>query len=410
MAAAPSSPGELRIGVAGAGGRGGSFRNALHSLGATIHAVCDLDPERARASAKLLGAPRCFTDYSAMLREGGVTAVVIGTPMQLHVRQSVEALRHGIHVLCEVTAGVSIDECRELVDAVESSDAVYMLAENLNFDRSCVQLNGVVDSGRLGDVYYAEGEYLHDIKFLAERTPWRRHWQMGIRGLTYCSHALGPIMRWFHGDRIVRVCCEDAGSHYTDKKGAPFAGDAAIMLAKTAQGRLLKIRADITSSRPYGMNFQLQGTRGAVEISNSTGRWGQGRIQLDSSDEVPTSAGGGEERHWQDLGSWMQTEEARELLPLPWRSGSAEHSEATKTGHNGSDYYVTASFLSLCRGEVGTFEPIDVHTAMDMTLPGLCSQLSAAQDGAWVDVPDSRDWVRTITAVEPIATAPRPRL
>ena len=30
----------------------------------------------------------------------------------------------------------------------------------------------------------------------------------GIKGLTYSTHALGPIMQWFKGDRIVRVCCE----------------------------------------------------------------------------------------------------------------------------------------------------------------------------------------------------------
>ena len=51
----------------------------------------------------------------------------------------------------------------------------------------------------MGDVYYAEGEYLHDVRALALSTPWRRHWQLGIRGLTYCTHALGPIMRWFKG-------------------------------------------------------------------------------------------------------------------------------------------------------------------------------------------------------------------
>jgi hypothetical protein len=59
-------------------------------------------------------------------------------------------------------------------------------------------------------------------------------------------------MRWFKGDRIVRVCCEDAGigSHYLDADGEPFAGDAAVMLGKTEQGRLVKIRVDLTSNRP----------------------------------------------------------------------------------------------------------------------------------------------------------------
>ena len=95
------------------------------------------------------------------------------------------------------------------------------------------------------------------MKALAVRTPWRREWQMGIRGLTYCTHALGPIMQWFQGDRVVRVCCEDAGSHYTDGEGEHFAGDTAVMLAKTEQGRLIKIRVDLTSNRPCKRGVRL---------------------------------------------------------------------------------------------------------------------------------------------------------
>jgi hypothetical protein len=33
-----------------------------------------------------------------------------------------------------------------------------------------------------------------------------------------------------------------------------------------------------------------------------------------------------------------------------------------------------------------------VHRAMDLTLPGLLSEISAEQDSRWVQVPDSRNW------------------
>jgi hypothetical protein len=159
-----------------------------------------------------------------MLTDGGCTAVVIGSPMHLHVAQSIAALERGVHVLCEVTAGVTIEECRDLVFAAERSDALFMMAENINYDRTSVLINSIVDAGKMGDVrthfvelilptsyaqcfghtipgmlnsqlcvlqvYYAEGEYLHDVKALAVATPWRRHWQLGIRGLTYCSESV----------------------------------------------------------------------------------------------------------------------------------------------------------------------------------------------------------------------------
>jgi len=35
---------------------------------------------------------------------------------------------------------------------------------------------------------------------------------------------------------------------------------------------------------------------------------------------------------------------------------------------------------------------VGIHEAMDMTLPGLCSQDSIGRHGVWVNVPDSRTW------------------
>jgi predicted dehydrogenase len=99
-----------------------------------------------------LRAEHAFTDYDVMLTDGGCTAVVIGSPMHLHVAQSIAALERGVHVLCEVTAGVTIEECRDLVVAAERSDALFMMAENINYDRTSVLINSIVDAGKMGDV------------------------------------------------------------------------------------------------------------------------------------------------------------------------------------------------------------------------------------------------------------------
>ena len=44
---------------------------ALHSLGATVQAVCDIDADKAAAAKELLRAEHAFTDYEAMLADGG---------------------------------------------------------------------------------------------------------------------------------------------------------------------------------------------------------------------------------------------------------------------------------------------------------------------------------------------------
>ena len=134
-----------------------------------------------------------------------------------------------------------------------------------------------------------------------------------------------------------------------------------------------------------GLNFELQGTGGVVEVRNShgEGNWGQGRLSL------ATSADGGNSRdntepEWLDLQTALATEEFDADMPAAYRAGSAELEQATQSGHGGSDFFCTATFLAALRGgDGGVGVPaVGIHEAMDMTLPGLCSQLSIAQGGA----------------------------
>ena len=181
---------ELHIGIVGACGRGASFRAACDSLGdVEIRAVCDINEFELAGAANELGAAEVYTDYEQMLERSDIHAVIIGTPMHLHAPQSIAALKHNIHVLCEVTAGVSLEECRELVRACNSSRGVYMMAENYTYMKPNQIIKELVRQGLFGTPYYAEGEYIHELKHMNEfETPWRRRWQTGVDGITY-----GPI-------------------------------------------------------------------------------------------------------------------------------------------------------------------------------------------------------------------------
>jgi hypothetical protein len=166
---------KLNIGVVGAAGRGASFRAAFDAHPRTrIHAVCDIRQDALAEVAERLGASEMYTDYAEMLERSEVDAVVIGTPMQFHTPQAIAALERNVHVLSEVTAAVSMDECRALVAAAQRSQAVYMMAENCAYTKPNVLVKELVRRGLFGEVYYAEGEYLHELKELNEITPWRR--------------------------------------------------------------------------------------------------------------------------------------------------------------------------------------------------------------------------------------------
>jgi predicted dehydrogenase/GNAT superfamily N-acetyltransferase len=367
-----SSSDTIRVGLVGAAGRGGSFRAAMVANGARIQAVCDTNQERLAQAAKTLGAEEQYPSYEDMLDRGHLDAVVLGTPMDLHVPQSIAALSRDLHVLSEVPASVSIDESKELVSAARRSRGVYMMAENYTYIRSNVLVRELVRRGLFGTPYYGEGEYLHELKGLNEITTWRRKWQTGIEGITYGTHSLGPLLQWMPGDRVERVCCEGSGHHYLDPRGEQYHQESVVMLCKMRSGGLVKIRVDMLSDRPHAMtNYQLQGTDGAYESARG-GPGDTDKIWLRSlSDEIV----------WHDLSA------AEEYLPEDWRSASEL---ARKSGHGGGDYFEVLDFLRAIRGEAPC--PVGIDEAMDMTLPGLISQQSILQGGRWIWVPDSRDW------------------
>ena len=371
---------ELKIGLVGAAGRGGTFRRAFEANGARIHAVCDIDAQKVASCAETMGAPEKYTDYEQMLDRGSIDAVVIGTPMPLHAPQAILALERGRHVLSEVPAGVSIEECRRLVAACARSKAVYMMAENYTYRRSCVLVRELARQGLFGTPYYAEGEYLHELKGLNEITTWRRTWQTGVNGITYGTHSLGPILQWMPGDRVASVCCAGSGRHYRDPRGNEYENeDSCVMLCKTARGALIKIRVDMLSDRPHAMtNYQLQGTDGAFESSRG-GPTDRDKIWLRALSQ---------EMKWLDLEALSQIGPmAERYLPEMWRNPPEA---ALKAGHGGGDFFEVLDFVRSIRGEAPC--PIGIHEAMDMTLPGLVSQDSIRQNGAWLEVPDSRTW------------------
>ncbi|MFW6107852.1 MAG: Gfo/Idh/MocA family protein, partial [bacterium] len=327
---------QINVGIVGACGRGKSFKTACDALDLVrIHAVCDINTDDLPAAKERLGADEAYDDYGTMLDRSDLDAVIIGTPMPLHVPQSIAALKRGLHVLSEVPAGVSIEECRRLVETAEASDGVYMMAENYTYARPSVLVREIAKAGLFGTPYYAVGEYLHELKGLNEITRWRRTWQTGINGVTYGTHSLGPILQWMPGDRVAAVCCAGTGHHYTDPRGNEYENeDSCMMLCRMASGGLVVIRVDMLSNRPHAMhNHELQGTDGCYESPRGPGE--RHRIWLKSRCDDPNE--------WLDL-----AELEDEFLPDFWE----EASEAAKSaGHGGGDYFEILDFAHAARGE-----------------------------------------------------------
>ena len=364
----------VRFGIVGAVGRGSSFVRTLRAhSGAELTAMCDIQEDVLAERAAEVEVRLTFTDAEAMFDSGAIDAVILGTPMPLHVPHAVLALDRGIHVLSEVPAAVSYEQCRDLVAAVRRSSACYMMGENFCYVRDVVLVKHLVRAGLFGELYFAEGQYIHELKEHNETTPWRRRWQTGINGNTYCTHSLGPPLQWMSPQRVVAVSCTGSGHHYRDPRGDQYEQEDRILTqCRLSGGGLIGLQLDMLSNRPHIMNYHsLQGTDGAFEAARTEGE--AARVWLKSRSEKV---------EWQPLNDL-----AEEFLPSHWLNPPPEALEA---GHWGGDYWELDDFIGAIRE--GRELEIGIHEAMDMTLPGLASQESIVQGGAWVAVPDSRTW------------------
>ena len=333
-------------------------------------ALCDSKPDVLDVVADHYKIEQRYTDYGKMAASS-LDIIVVATPMPLHVPMSVMALESGKHVLSEVPAATDLKQCFQLVEAVRGSGKKYMMAENYIYMKDVRLIKSLVDAGLFGDIYFAEGEYLHDLRWLNEITTWRRKWQAARNGLTYPTHALGPLLYWFD-DRVENVSCFGSGNHYADAAGKTYEiEDTVIAMCRLARGGLARVRQDMISRRPENWKYySLQGTKGCYEAERGFGD--SPKIWL--------------EDYCEELDQWMPLSDFEdEFLPDAWKNPPAEVTEA---GHWGGDYFEIKAFVDAVVND--TEPPIDVYRALDMTVPGLVSEESANKGGIPLPVPDFR--------------------
>jgi predicted dehydrogenase len=360
----------LKVGFVGLP-RASSFVPAFRSQpDVEAYAGCDINPQVLKELGDRLGLAKQYVEYEAFL-DSKPDAVVIATPMPHHAPQAAAALRRGIHVLSEVPAVVDLAQAWELVEASRASRAIYMMGENYCYLKTLGAIGEMVAQGLFGELYYAEGEYVHELKQLNEATPWRRIWQTGLDGITYGTHCLGPVLSWFK-QRVVRVSGFGSGHHYCDPSAALYENeDTCMMLCQLDGGGLIRVRVDMLSNRPHLLSYySLQGTRGCYEGARGCGD--VDKVWLMDRCDDPDA--------WRPLADFIE-----EFTPQNWRTWEEE---AQRAGHGGGDFLEVMAFLAAVRE--GVKPDIDIYTALDFSLPGLVSQESIARGGMPLPVPDFR--------------------
>jgi len=149
---------KVRVGVIGVGGHGRSRHliPLLRTPGASVAAICDTDQGTLEMVAREFNLPH-YSDFREMIEKESLEAVSIATPSGLHHRIALSCIRMGVHVLVDKPLGASLQEVVEVVRAANHAKKVLMVGFWSRFSPALRYGVEVLESGGLGEPYFAYG-------------------------------------------------------------------------------------------------------------------------------------------------------------------------------------------------------------------------------------------------------------
>ncbi len=386
----------VRVAFIGVGSRGkGAVHRYTFLEGVKIVALCDVVPENLDKAQEILqerGFPVADSysgpkEWKEVCEREDVDLIYVCTHWDLHTPIAVYAMEQGKHVVTEVPAAISIDECWQLVNTAEKTRRHCMQLENCNYDFFELATLNMVRQGLLGEIVHAEGAYIHDLResIFNEKDGYWNMWRLRHNekrnANLYPTHGFGPIchiLNIHRGDKmeyLVSVASDQFGMTEFAKKrfgeDSDYAkrdykrGDMNTTLIKTAKGKSIMIQHDITSPRPYSRIHLLSGTKGFVQ------KWPVRGIALEP-----------------DAHSFMNNEQMEELLAQYEHPITKEVGELARKvgGHGGMDFTMDYRLIHCLRNGLPLDQ--DVYDAAEWSSIIELSEKSIENQGMPVRVPD----------------------
>ncbi len=192
----------VRVGVIGLGNMGSHHVRYLAAggvAGATLAAVCDVDPARLAATAA--GDVARFATHGELLASGAVDMVIVAPPHYDHPPITTAALAAGVHVLCEKPVAVSVNAARQVnaAAAAAAPSVKFGVMFNQRTNPLYQTLRGLVADGELGEltrVSWIATDWFRTWTYYASGG-WRATWAGEGGGvlINQCPHNL-DLIQW----------------------------------------------------------------------------------------------------------------------------------------------------------------------------------------------------------------------
>jgi predicted dehydrogenase len=326
-----------------------------------VVAVCERDDQRRQQFAQALGAEG-YRDVEPFL-EHAMDAAILANDFDQHAPIAIRALDRGLSVLSETAACGTVGEGVALVEAASRSSGVYMFAENYPYAPVSLEMRRRYQAGDVGEVRYAEAEYLDSHPDLAWFANDRTHWRARTPATYLCTHSLAPVTA-ITGTRPVRVngfVVPTARGPETLEGPDQGRGWAALLVVRLSNGAVFKSLHGFLAAGQRSW-VRIQGDRGLMENLRH-----------------------GDTRALRVVGD-AEDGQAEEVL-LPWPP-EFPATTADPLGDGVAETLMLRDFASAIRQ--GQAPDQDVHFGVDLSITGIQAMRSCLAGSVSVEVPDLR--------------------
>jgi predicted dehydrogenase len=233
---------QLVMAAIGVGGQGtGIMKWAKGKPGVKFVAVCDVDAERRKKAAKVVGKDcREYGDFRELLDKEHLDAVTIGTVDHWHALTSIAAMKHGCDVYCEKPLSLTVEEGKAMAKAARKYDRVFQTGSQQRSDARYRLACELVRNGRIGKVHTVEariGDNPVGGPFRESHVPegldWN-FWKGPTADVPYVKERCHYEFRWWYeysGGKMT-----DWGAHHNDIAQWGLGADGSGPISVTATG------------------------------------------------------------------------------------------------------------------------------------------------------------------------------
>jgi predicted dehydrogenase len=353
----------VRVGVLGLR-RGAALARLAQDAGMQVVAVCERD-DRRREAAKAFSAV-AYRDVEPFLGHA-MDAVVLVNDFDQHAPVAIQALDRGLSVLSETAACRTLAEGVALVEAAQQSTGIYMFAENYPYLPFTREMRRRYAAGDIGEVRYAEAEYLDEPGDLMAMVTDRSHWRARTPATYYCTHSLAPVAA-ITGTRPAQVSgfvAPTAAGPEALERARLGRGWAALLVVRLDNGAVFKSLHGFLEAGQQAW-VRLHGDRGLMENLRQ-GDTRALRVVWDAKD--------GED--------WRRAEE----VYLPWPP-EFPATDADPMGDGVAETLMLRDFAEAVRHQTAPDQ--DVYFGVELSITGIQAMRSSLAGSLPVEVPDLR--------------------